>query len=634
MAIAPDLNIYRVRLSSDTHTAKIEYKYYLDPDWIFVASGVPVDSQGYISPSITISGLETNKQYYVRATDEFCGITSIEPFTYYASEEPEPPLQGQWLISASVCEQVDQFSLVTQITGLSSPSNSFLYDEETEMVFFVDYDDVTGCFAYYDPLTVASKSDITYVQPVFSGSVPPAQRYYYATGIDKELRRLYMVGKDTDGLQIYHIATGIKTVVPFGYNVNIPPNPVSGNGFNRTQLLVFNTTIIATDIYSATLNIIDRTNETLTASIPFSSIIDSDKCLIGSPNIIQVGNEYWVLHSLGNSAQAPNQSPNIYRYNLTFSNTPTTINISAWSATWTNGAYTRSTKYIPEKNVLYILDSGANSLIKVDTLTFAASRTFLFNNRNGKSNISLGFVTDPITNELFLSGGFANTISDNSPSLISYRYDIDNDLRTYSYPGTTFSNLIRIGDSDVLHGGYSGNVAWTGGSWATDGGINIFNKQGAGDNNTGIKIGTQLGYYYEPIPPGTPSGQFKSNTPSDPDYQPPSQDLTTCPVTYSTACPTVIAQTSAGSPNGLIRYEFSLPVSVTTNPAVRKVRVSAMQGSIEVEYDEFFLPNANPQLFEDSINVPSGTYTISISYYDQSNNLTAMCSNLKTVTVP
>lgn len=630
MAVAPDLTIFRVRLANNAlHTVKLEYKYYLDPNWTLVGTGYALDSQGYISPAPVISGLETNKQYYIRATDEFCGITSIESFTYYQSEEPEPPLQGQWLISSFVCEQVGQFSLQSQITGLSSPSPSFLYDEETELVFFADYDDVGGFVGSYDPLTATTKADITYYQPIFSGSIPPAQRYYYANIADKQNRRIIMAGKDTDGLQAFNIPTGTVTVVPYGFNVNVAPNPVSGNGFNRTQLLLFNTTILATDAYSLSLYIFDRTNLILTNSIPFSSIIDSDKCFIGSPLILQVGNEYWVMHNLGNSTQAPNQTANIYRYNLTFSNTPSVIDISTWCTPWSNGAYSRSAIHIPETNSVYVMDFGGNSLIKINTITLVATRTHQFVVRNGKSNTSLGFVRDPITNELFLSGGFANSVSDVAPSTISYKYSLDNDLRTYAYPGTVFSSLVRIGSSDILHGGNSGNVAWVGGAWSTDGSISIFNKAGAGDDNTGIKIPTVLEFNYEPIPPGTPTGQFKSNTPGDPDYITPFEDLEDCEITYAETCPVLITQNGTG----LFRYEFSLPQPVTENPDITTIRVSAMSGSIEAAFDVISLPNPNPQFFEDFINVAPGTYTINVSYFDEDDNLVALCSNLKTVIV-
>jgi hypothetical protein len=633
MAVAPDLTIYRVRLANNaTHTAKIEYKYYLDPDWIFVADGLPLDNQGYMSPAPVISGLETNKLYYIRATDEFCGVTSIEPFIYYQSDEPDPPVQGQWLIYDFVCEQVDQFTLSSQITGLSSPSTAFFYDEETELVFFADYDDTTGCFGYYDPLTATTKADITYVQPIFSGSVPPAQRYYYAAAVDPQNRRIIITGKDTDGAQAYDIATGTVIKCPYGYNVNIPPNPIiGGNGFNRTQILVFNTTILATDAYSLALYIIDKTNFTLSNSIPFSTITDSSKCFIGSPLIAQVGNEYWVMHNLGNSTQAPSQSPNIFRYNLTFSNTPTVIDISAYCAVWTNNAYTRSSIYIPERNAYYILDAGGNSLIRVDTITFEVEQTYFFANRNGKNKASLSFVTDPITNELYLSGGFSNSLGELSPYLMSYKYDLNTDQIKYSYPLTSFSNLIRIGSTDILHGGYPGSVAWAGGSWATDGGINIFNKQGTGDDNTGIKIPTVLEYNLEPIPPGTPTGNLKANNPFDADYEPPFQDLTDCEVVFSTDCPVVIAQ--QGQTAGQLFYQFSLKQSVTDNPDISFIRVSAMLGSIEHAYNEVELPKSNPQFFDDFLEVDPGTYTLDVTYFDEDHNIVATCANLKTITI-
>ena len=84
MAIAPDLVLSKLILQpplTATITAKLEYKYYLDASWTLINASVTVATDGSFTPQ-TISGLETNKQYIVRATNNLCETIWEEYFNY------------------------------------------------------------------------------------------------------------------------------------------------------------------------------------------------------------------------------------------------------------------------------------------------------------------------------------------------------------------------------------------------------------------------------------------------------------------------------------------------------------------------------------------------------------------------
>jgi len=442
----------------------VQFKKDGDTAWSTPPAGNPTTLLTYV-----INNLLPDTVYTFRISS-YCDNTIRNSVTI--QKKSPPASTPEWIINTFTCEQETVFDLDSQITGLSSPAK-LMYDSTTGRVYGTDMDNVNGCFFWYLP-TATTPGGFTYIQPILSGSVPPAQRFYYASEVDPLYRRLYTVGKDTDGLQIYDIASNTVSVIPYGYNVNVPPNPVSGNGFNRYLIKLLEDEIICNDTYSATLTRINRTSLTLTASTPLSSIADSEKCLIGSPAIHRVGNEYWVLQSQANLTIAPDQEPHVFKYNLTFSNTPTIIDLSSVSNVWTGGgnSYWRASYQVG--NFIYVLDIGSNNLIKIDTTTDAVTVVKNFDNRSDKTNTIVSFIRDPITNELFLSGSYLNDPADLSPVQFSYKWDEATDTPIYIYPTVQFSNLTQIGTTNELHGATPNAVAWVGGPWNTDGIINKF----------------------------------------------------------------------------------------------------------------------------------------------------------------
>jgi len=84
VATAPNLVldklIFQPALTATT-IATLEYKYYLDDSWINIATGLTINTDGSFTPQ-TITGLETNKQYIVRALSGTCESMAQEYFEY------------------------------------------------------------------------------------------------------------------------------------------------------------------------------------------------------------------------------------------------------------------------------------------------------------------------------------------------------------------------------------------------------------------------------------------------------------------------------------------------------------------------------------------------------------------------
>jgi hypothetical protein len=145
--------------------------------------------------------------------------------------------------------------------------------------------------------------------------------------------------------------------------------------------------------------------------------------------------------------------------------------------------------------------------------------------------------------------------------------------------------------------------------------------------NTGKKIVLTLQKVTEPGDIPLIPSVTKVNTLGDPDYIPPAQDLTSCPVTNSTACPTIAATGQSGQ----AEYEFALPNAVLNNPAIAKVKVALMNGSTEVISNVVVLPHGN--YFTGTLSAAAGSYTINILYLDSSNAVVATCLSVASVTI-
>lgn len=154
--------------------------------------------------------------------------------------------------------------------------------------------------------------------------------------------------------------------------------------------------------------------------------------------------------------------------------------------------------------------------------------------------------------------------------------------------------------------------------------------------NTGTKIVITLKEVEAPCPypytgctcaPGCPT---EPNSPSDPDYIAPYQDLVACPIIYTTTCPVVVCTGLTTS----ILFEFSLLSSVINNPALDKVKIKAMLIGVEQAQVTFTFPGPSANYFNGTLTglVTSTTYDIEIDYLNVSNAVVANCPALGSVT--
>jgi hypothetical protein len=428
---------------------------------------------GNINPDITISDLAAGT-YAVYITNNCSGRTVYKLYTLV----DDTPIVYVWMEDTYTCEQDAVFTQIGQVTNLSSPSTLF-YDAPTGRVYGVDLDSGTngtlttnGSFFSYNPASFTSASQITAYQGVYKAG---AEKFLYAQAIDAPSRRLFASGKDSDGIQVFDIATGNVQVVVWGLNHNVAPTG-SGNGYPRASLQNVNGTIIGIDKYSQTIILLNPSTLAF-STVNIVDIPNYTECMIGAPVINEVNGEYWVLNNQGNNSEDPAHLPHVYRYNKTFTTLLGTIDLTNKSFTWSFGAYARSTYLDSENNRFYIYDCGANKMIVINTATLAIVHEKDFLVRQGKTGSSFGFVVDPITNDLFLSGNYADSSTDTLSVKTTYKVRRDTYALTNVYSNVNFGNLVRIGSTNELHGAGVGSPGWvTPSSWNADGTITKFTK--------------------------------------------------------------------------------------------------------------------------------------------------------------
>jgi hypothetical protein len=153
-------------------------------------------------------------------------------------------------------------------------------------------------------------------------------------------------------------------------------------------------------------------------------------------------------------------------------------------------------------------------------------------------------------------------------------------------------------------------------------------------SNTGTKIVMRLKKVSSPggVPTGdtAPNSQFLDDgvTPN-PDYIPPYSDLTACPITYDTACPsTILIDTQSD-----IKFEFALPDSTVKNSAIAYIHVTLTTGSgSDVDFVRF--DPAFTNYFNGLFTRPvAGSYAFRVDYYNSSDVIIGECDALHPFTI-
>lgn len=576
------------------------YKEQGDAGFTLVASGVYVDTEGYILASPLPSILLDEAGYYtLRAVNDFCG--DIYDQIFYLNQDT----LFVWVEDDSYCEQELPLNLVDTITGFADPYN-LMYDEPTGRMYAIDaYAPTQGSNIYYfDPLTIVSAADVT---PVGGLNVVAL-----ASAFDTEARMIYISGPNTGGMITYNIATNSTSTLAFGANAS----------FARQTLAKFDDVIICIDTPSSTVYLIDAPSLTITNTIPFSSIPNYTQRFSGGTIVQLVNGQWWVIASQGSGLGVPASSIGVY--NQDFSVLLDTIPLPG-QATWTNSAYWRSVRIID--GLMFIYDMGSNQLLTVTLDTNIVTSRYTFTNREGKSNSSLGVIQDAVTGEYYISGNWRNT-ANSEPSAIPITYKLDSTTFTPNtvYPDTEYgANIVRSGATDVLVGVSPGELMYPSSpvGAATDGIVNIFSKSGSG-NNTGIKNVLTLQQINTAT--DTPTGQTKPNIPSDPNYISPYQDLVNCPITYTQLCPDAIF-TVVGS---VAEYEYSLALSTANNPAIASIVLEQIDVSDMSLLDTISVPK-NVYQHGYITKIGSNSNQINLLFKDADDNTLSTCVDLFTI---
>lgn len=577
------------------------YKLISDADYTLIEGGVYVDEDGYIlsSPLPSISVDETGT-YIFKAVNDFCGAIYYQQFYINNTNLYE------WVGDDGYCEQSTPLNLFDSVTGFADPRDVG-YDAASGMMYVVDASAVTsGSNIYwFDPYSIASESDVT----------PVGSLNYFAIAsiMDMENRKIYIAGSDTGGLVRYDIATDSVSTLPYG----------TDDVYTRLYLLKITDSIYASiDMTEQRVYFLDIDAFVVSDSTLFSAIPDANKYMSDGTYILFINGEYWVIQSRGSSG--PSYEDTIGRYNSDFDTLIGTIALPG-QQTWDNNSYWRNV--FLEGTNLFIFDMGSCQLMKVDTNTLIVEVVHEFTNREGKTNASMSVIRDEVSFDLFISGDYRNTAADSSAIPVTYKLDNITYEPIVIYPGLAYGGVMkRVGLSDILVSAYVGSqlvYPTNPPGAATDGTISMFTKSGTG-NNTGMFIWVTIQKVNTVT--GVPTGDVALNTPGEPNYIPPFEDLATCPVTYTELCPDVPATFTGAD----AEYEYSLDPSTYNNPVIDHIDLQQVDTVTTIVVATTTVAK---NLYQNGTltKVGANPNRVDLLFKDAANNTLSTCTNVFTI---
>lgn len=547
--------------------------YYLKMELFAILNGVEISMQDISSTNL-------------------CG----EEGSYPVDTNATPDLR--WRPLAQHCEKEGLFTEVKNITGLSSPINTW-FDQVTGRMYVADGDDILGNVYWFNPNTAVSFSDM-----IHSSVVQDQQ--LYNNFIDGINRKIYFVGANSNGLIVYDIDTNTKTVVGFGTNA----------AFARTLLTVTDDFIYCND-GNTSIVIIDRVTLTvvgtrLVSGIPTPSHFDD-----GPFQIIQVNSELWVCS--GNNGSIGT----IGVYSLDLLTHITEITLTG-AATWTGGGgnFWQTMFFDVASGQVYAGDIGSAKRFVIDAATRVVLDIKTAVNLGGKSNAQFSWTVNPVTGDLLALYEGLNSSVD---SARIYRVYVE-DRATFDYEnmyeGQNYSRLSAIIGTDTVVGSNPGAFFWTGPGYATDGNITILGNS-TGDQNTGRLITDTL-EEYDHNNGDIATGPQKPNTIDDVDYVEP-EFPSTCEVVASVDCP---ADNVSSFAAGTLEYEFAIATAVRNNTDILKIRISAYDTDTDLVDGTPTVVNAPfaSNYFAGNFTGLGGTnYIIQIEYLGTADAVLATC---------
>lgn len=572
----------------------IEYRVKNTSTWI---TPTALPNPTLISP-YTLT-LDNTQEYDIRVSSDG-GPNCTRKYRYVEITNDTPTFI--WIAGDTECEKEGGFSVIKTITGLSSP-NSVWYDTITGRVYVADIDSPAGNVYWFNPNTANTEADVTH-------SATFQFNELYNTYIDTLYRRMYFVGASNNGLTVYNIDSDSVSTVAFGSN----------GAFQRTALFVTSDRIYC-NAGSVSIVIIDRATLNIISTIPIGTIPNPTHFSTGPFIMVEANSNIYVV-----SNNASIGTVGVYNPSLTSSIAEITL---PGAATWSFGRYWQSIFYDTVGGVLYVGDTGSSSRHIINPATNTVVDSKIARNKENKLNAAHSWTINPNNNQLLAAYIGANSSADTLTIKRMYLEDRSTNNYTNMFKDQYFPKLVAIDGQNKVMGNDTGAPYWSGSpSYSTDGTITILSNSASGDN-TGINNVVNLDEINEETEVAT--GNTKPNVPSDDDYIPPFEDLSNCPVTYSTVCPTDFIATGL---NDSIIFEFSLPSAVITNPAIAFIKVKAMLSGLEQGSKIFTLPNSTDNYFSDTIIslANATTYNLDVEYLSSGSIVVASCPNLTIVT--
>lgn len=374
----------------------------------------------------------------------------IPPVTDHTSCPVAPPPTFSWIVDTFTCEQDSIFVLASQVTGLSSPQGVY-YDETLDRYYVVDVDDPNGNFWWFNPDTFASYGDVTHIAGLTD--------WVYGHQHDPETRRIFATGRNTNGLKVLDIATGGITTVAYGNNGN----------FSRILVkLLGNVVYCGNQIGGNTLTLVDKNTLTVldTLDIDGGDIPSGPAYFNNDYSMTLVnGNEIWVTANSRTTAE-------IAIYDISLTTLIATISQpgSTTIPGWGYNRYWQSSNLDQEKNKFYCYDMGSSTLRIYDTITRSLVHSIPMNNRGDKPYAACGVVSNPLTNDRYISYSGLTDPNDTMQDRRTYKIDRDSYEFQSLLPGVNFFQLTNRTGTGEFWGAQPGNVVWQGTSnWQTDG---------------------------------------------------------------------------------------------------------------------------------------------------------------------
>lgn len=236
--------ISRVRIPPDlsyTITVSLYYKQYYATDFTLIDTGVPLDSDGNIlqSPLPTISALQTDEKYVLKAVNEMCGAEYLQnlfihaycPVGYEMADDETYCFKE--LITVATAPTGSPDTLQQETFAAYSTCGSYIYDAgynvngtgtsnqiTTANAFWINWDGITQCANYGTtdgPLNRAGLwasvvEDNQTIGFAVCITVPETKTYYVGIGCDNygtiKLDGVTIVEQDATALGIQYPFAG------------------------------------------------------------------------------------------------------------------------------------------------------------------------------------------------------------------------------------------------------------------------------------------------------------------------------------------------------------------------------------------------------------------------------------------